>query len=118
MTALLQDFGYIHQDIKFHSAWMGSMTGLKADKLLRNAKTPFSYILRTGETSSDYYVTFKHADGSIRHVPFNITVATDGWYYENTSGRGPYTEATIDDVIYLIMHCEKDECSPYVEMVK
>lgn len=122
MSALLKEFEnnyhYIHQDIRLHPAWLDT-TGLKAEKMLRNLSMPYRYILRAGETSVDYYVTFNHPDGSVRHQPVNISVSSEGWSYENGAPRGPFTEPSINDVVHFIMHCEKDECAPFnLVMVK
>ena len=88
------------------------MSGLKAEKLLRGRKRPYLFILREGENAGDYYVTYILPDFSIQHRPFVITVNDEGWSYANTSPGGPFADATIDDVIHLIMHCHKEECSP------
>lgn len=115
MTALLEfTASSIEQDIINHPTWLGRVSGLKAEKMLRGKKTPYLYVVREGECEGDYYVTFVLPDLSIKHQPFVITVAPEGWYYENVQGGGPYTEASIDDVLYLIMHCKKGECVPYI----
>jgi hypothetical protein len=106
----------IHRDIQNHSAWYGNIPGLTADKMLRGRKTPYLYILRAGEEVSDaetnYYVSFILPDLSIRHQPFTITVTADGWYYENTGGGGPYVQESIEDVLHLMMHAQKEDCLP------
>ncbi len=106
----------IHQEIQNHATWYGNISGLTADKMLRGRKTPYLYILRTGEneteTQTDYYVSFILPDLTIRHQPFVITVTPEGWYYENTGVGGPYAEGSIEDVLHLMMHCEKEECVP------
>jgi hypothetical protein len=106
----------VNEEIQSHVAWYGNISGLSAEKMLRGRKTPFLYILRAGENKrtneTDYYVSFILADLSIRHQPFVITVSEEGWYYENAGGGGPYTNASIEDVLYLMMHCNKGEPSP------
>jgi hypothetical protein len=104
----------IEEDIHMHSAWYGEIAGLPAEKKLRG-KAPFTYLLRAGEFSSNYYVTFAHPDGSVRHQPFTITVMPQGWYYENISPGGPFVNETISNVIHLIMHCKQEECTPLIE---
>ncbi len=119
MSAIIQniDTQQIHDEIKSHPAWRGALSGLKADQMLR-AKTPWAYILRKGhfedEHEVEYYVTFAHFDGSVRHVPFVITTAIEGWYYTNTGGGGPfnYGVQSIDDVVHLIMHSLKEDTKP------
>jgi hypothetical protein len=108
----------IHRDIETHPAWYGNISGLAADKMLRGRKTPYVFFLRTGEkwsnttNETNYYVSFLLPDLTIRHQPFTVTVTEEGWYYENTGGGGPYTHESIEDVLHLIMHCQKGECIP------
>ena len=103
----------IEQNIVDHPAWHGRMSGLPAEKLLRGEK-PYLYILRAGENEMDYYVTFVLPDLSIKHQPYVITLSPEGWYYENFNGGGPFTNASIDDVLHLIMHCDKGANTPKV----
>ena len=102
----------VKQSILEHPAWLGPITGLKAEKLLRQeARQPYEFVLRSGEAPCNYYVTFMLPDLSVKHQPFLITVNEDGWYSENIGRRGPFNEETIEDVLHLIMHCQKDACS-------
>jgi hypothetical protein len=105
----------IHRDIESHTAWYGKISGLVADKMLRDRKTPYLYILRAGERDlgqeTDYYVSFILPDLTIRHQPFVITVTPEGWYYENTGTGGPYAQESIEDVLHLMMHCNKEDIS-------
>jgi hypothetical protein len=107
----------INHEIRTHRAWKGRMSGLKAEKMLRNKTTPYLYILREGETKTetetDYYVTFVAHDLSVKHQPFVITIAPEGWYYENHGGGGAYPDTvSIDDVLYMIMHCDQGANQP------
>lgn len=95
-----------------HPAWVGRIPGLQADKLVRGAK-PYNYILREGEFETQYYVTFVHADGVVRHTPFIIYYDQGQWYFEQGGVGGGYEEETIGDVIHLIMHCNKEEAAPF-----
>lgn len=98
----------IIQGIEAHPAWHGRMSGLDAEKLLRGRKIPYLYILRDGEYEMDYYVTFVLPDLSIRHQPFVITVAPEGWSFEQGGQGGPFASTvSIDDVLHLMMHCGK-----------
>lgn len=118
MSAIMRrlDTIFIHQEIESHAAWYGNISGLKAEKMLRGRKTPFLYMLRKGESETesqvDYYVSFILPDLSIRHQPFVITVTPNGWAWENWGGGGCPPEASIADVLHLMMHCEKSQCSP------
>jgi hypothetical protein len=106
----------IHEEIRSNLAWHGNVSGLSAEKKLRGRKTPYLYLLRAGELDlgdqKDYYVSYILKDGTIKHQPFTITEAPEGWYYENAGGGGPYLNASILDVLHLIMHCEKGEIVP------
>lgn len=118
MTAILVERNEvsIFEEIQKHPAWKGRLSGLTAEKLLRGRKTPYLYLLRAGEFESenaiDYYVTFIAPDLSIHHQAFVITNTAEGWSYEQGGNGGPYTKASINDVLHLIMHCHKDACMP------
>lgn len=114
MTVISHKFSSsIEHEITQHPAWLGNISGLKAERMLRNQKKSFLYVLRQGEHEGDYYVTFTLPDLTVKHQPFMITHAAEGWYCINGCGTGPHTaETSIDDVIHCVMHCEKDECAP------
>lgn len=108
----------IWDDIESHSAWYGRISGLKADKMLRDTKKPYLYIIRAGEIADDYYISFVQPDFTVKHQPFVITETTQGWYYENSTTSGIYTDdIRISDVAHLIMHCRKEECTPLNRIV-
>lgn len=121
MTAILKtlNFSNINQEIQSHQTWLGHASGLKAEKLLRNVNKPFYYVWRAGEHDeenvTDYYVTYTDRDGSIRHQPVIITTTSEGWYFEQGGGMGPFSNnVSIDDVLHFIIHCEEGECTPMV----
>lgn len=119
MTVLLEtSFSTINEEIQEHSAWKGWISGLAAEKMLRGNPVPFTFLLRGGEqvreNETDYYVTFVLPDLTIKHQPFVITLNPEGWYYENMFSGGPFLNESIDDVVYLIMHCNKDEAVPFI----
>lgn len=118
MSALLEQPITILSTIRLHPAWLGHVSGLKAEKMLRGRNLPYLYVLRDGEFPGEYYVTFLHADLTVRHQPFVITVDIQGWYYENAGGGGPYTDETIDHVLHLIMHCQKGQNTPFLNFQK
>ncbi len=107
---------FIHEEIRSHKAWYGHISGLVAEKMLRGRKTPYLFMLRKGENETenqaDYYVSFILPDLSIKHQPFIITATLDGWEWENSGGGGCPPEASIEDVLYLMMHCEKGQPTP------
>lgn len=100
------------QEIETHTAWHGHISGLEAEKLLRGRKTPYLFILRSGEYEGDYYVTFITSDMSIKHQPFVISTTIEAWYFQNGGSGGPFTTTCFDDVLHLIMHCRKVEPTP------
>ena len=106
----------IHEEIQSNLAWHGKMSGLNAEKKLRGHNTPFLYLLRAGELDSgdqkDYYVSYIQEDMTVKHQPFTVTETPEGWYYENTGGGGPYINASILDVLHLIMHCPDGNITP------
>lgn len=106
----------IHEEIRLHTAWYGNISGLVAEKMLRGRKTPYLFILRKGENATgnqaDYYVSFILPDLSIRHQPFIITVTSEGWEWENAGPGGCPPEASIEEALYLMMHCEKSQPIP------
>lgn len=111
--------GSVIDDMKRHAAWWGDLPGLNAEKVLRAKRTPYLFLIRQGERSArqdqfNFYVTFVQADLTIKHQPVVITLAEEGWYYENGGGGGPYVDASIDDVLHLVMHCQEDQCVPLV----
>lgn len=118
MTVILRQHINIEQEITLHPAWLGKISGLSAEKMLRNQKKFYLFVLRAGENESDYYATYTHPDGTIRHQPFVITVMPEGWYCEQGGGAGPFIDASIDDIIHLIIHCAKDECEPFTNFGK
>lgn len=121
MTAIAQNnlLSSIKDEVENHPSWLGHISGLRAEKLLRNKKQPYLYVLRAGEChgewESDYYITFIDSDLTIRHQPFILTVAPEGWFFENGCGGGPFKNSTsIEEVLHLIMHCEKGACTPLI----
>lgn len=102
----------VSQEIEIHPAWHGNISGLKAEKLLRGRKTPYLFILRSGEHEGDYYVTFILPDLTIKHQPFVISTTNEGWYFQNGGNGGPFTTTCFEDVLHLIMHCRKSDPTP------
>lgn len=118
MTAVLDRAIDIVNDIEMNPAWLGHIGGLAAEKMLRNRNIPYLYVLRAGEYEMHYYVTFIHEDLTIRHQPFVVTAMPEGWYCENGGLTGPFKNATIDEVIPAIIHCNKGEASPLTNFLK
>lgn len=120
----LTSLSNVDHEIQNHPAWVGHITGLKAEKMLRGLKIPYLYVLRAGEQIENeegqnetyYYVTFVHADGNVRHQPFVITMIAQGWCWENASPGGPCLphESFNDVALHRIMHCNEGECTPYL----
>lgn len=96
--------------IETHPSFLGCISGLKAEKLLRGKNKPYMYVLRQGECIGAYYVTFVHPDGFVKHTPFELVHTPQGWFCEN-GGSFEFNEC-IDEVIHKVMHCEQNECQP------
>lgn len=109
----------VNDEITSHPAWMGNISGLKAEKMLRGKNIPYLYVLRQGEHDNieevDYYVSFILPDMTVHHQPFVITMRPEGWYFENASAGGPYNRsASINDVLHLMMHCKEGQNKPLI----
>jgi hypothetical protein len=120
MSALLQKqfIGSLFPEIEQHAAWVGNVSALQIEKVLKQYSTPYLYALRAGENKGDYYVTYIDPNAQhnkIVHRPFVVTLTSEGWYYENSGGGGPYIDCTIDEVIHFIMHCKEWECVPFIK---
>ena len=77
---------------------------LGEDQLMR-LRTASGHQLLLHDTNNTIYVG--HADGTSW-----IEMTPDGWEWENTGGGGCPPEASIEDVLYLMMHCEKNQPMP------
>jgi hypothetical protein len=97
--------------VEQHPAWHGLIAGLEAEDRLRGQQT-FTYLLRKGEIPNHYYVSFVLTDGTFKHQPFMVHTTPHGWYCKNASGTGPFLNLTIDDVVHIIIHCEKEDVTP------
>jgi hypothetical protein len=109
-----QNQATIFQQIEAHTSWIGDVAGLAAEKLLRGKKTPFLYVIRAGEKSQktnvrNYYLTFVDSDLLVRHQPIVVADTEDGLYFEN---GGACIATSLDDVLHLMIHCEKEQCVP------
>jgi hypothetical protein len=103
----------IFQEMTTHVAWVGEVSGLTAEKMLRG-KTPYLYVVRAGEKSKkaneeNYYVTFVSSDASIRHQPITISENDGVRHFENT---GSFIARSFDEVLHLMLHCKEGQCSP------
>jgi len=117
MTAILKTAidTTVFQEIVEHSAWIGEISGLSAEKMLRGKQVPFLYLLRAGEKSKkaneeNYYVTFVASDLSVRHQPIVVAERAGDRFFEN---GGCFIAKSIDDVMHLMLHCEKGQCVPF-----
>lgn len=102
----------VEQDLHSNPAWLGYVSGLKAEKMLRGLKTSYLYVLREGEHEGDYYVTYILPNHTIFHQPFTVTETETGWYYENGASGAITTESRLDEILHLLMHCQRGQCCP------
>jgi hypothetical protein len=98
----------VEGEIISHSAWVGAISGLEAEALLKG-QSRFTYLLRAGETYLNYYVSFVGSDNTIRHQPFKITITQNGWFCMNATATGPFLNTPFLEILHLVMHCEKGE---------
>src|SRR5262249_22040524 len=112
MASHLTTLHTIAHEIEQHPAWLGTISGLRAEKLLRSYTRPYLYILRSGEGPGNYYLTFIQADLTIKHQPFLITETNRGWHFENGGAGGPFLTESFDEVLHLIMHCTPQDPTP------
>lgn len=103
----------IELELQNHPAWLGYVSGLKADKMLRG-KAPYTFVIRAGEFEGNYYASHVLEDGTIRHTPFVVTITPHGWHFENACGWGPYLHANLDVILPGIMHCKKEDVIPLI----
>ena len=54
----------------------------ESEKLLIG-KSPFTYLLRSGEKERPYFISFVREDGSIKHQFFALEFDRKGWLYRN-----------------------------------
>ncbi len=108
---ITDEYFVIEESIQNHMAWCTNVTGLESEDLLKGHPT-FTYILRVGEKPSNYYVSFLQPDGLVKHQPFVIRYLDGAWYYRNYKTAGPFENQTIDDIVHMIMHCDRSECRP------
>ncbi|MBA3958013.1 MAG: hypothetical protein H0X51_06440 [Parachlamydiaceae bacterium] len=95
-----------------HPAWLGRVSGLKAEKMLRGRRKPYLYVLRAGESDFNYYITFILPDFSVTHQPFMISQEAGEWSVCNEQSY-PISGIPISDVIHVLMKCKKDEGLPF-----
>ncbi len=95
-----------------HPAWLGDMTGVEAETLLRQ-KPSFTYLLRQGEKGDHFYLSYVNGTNFI-HLPITILYSTHQWFYQNS-----YPHFAKDLVTFIpdIMHQEAAECHPLEQFV-
>lgn len=101
-----------HQDqIQKHSAWQGELHEAYAESLIKG-HDPFTYLLRAGEKTEVYYITFVKEDRSIKHQRFTLESDLMGWYYKNGTAGSPVeiVEEKLEKLIPRMMHCDVGIC--------
>ncbi len=101
----------IEDSIVESSCWYDNVTGLEVEDLLRGSKA-YTYLLRKGEKSHNYYVSFVEPSGLIKHQPILISYFGEAWFCRNYWSSGPYTTEAISDIVHKIMHCEQEDAQP------
>jgi hypothetical protein len=95
------------QTLITNAGWHGSLSGVESEALLRGNEN-FVYILRQGEKSDQFYLTFVRETEFI-HLPFTVDYSTEQWFYRNNI---PHFSSDLDTFIPEIMHCEQKDCKP------
>jgi hypothetical protein len=96
--------------IKSHPAWKDGFDLTKSDNLLQDCP-PFCYILRQGESSYQFFLSYKEETQKVKHVSFKIELTIRKWSYRNGTG---IIGDDLDEFIPLVMHCKKSQCHPMV----
>ena len=102
------------KDILSHPAWHGSLSGIECENVLRG-KIPGTYLLRVGEKSFQYYLSFVIENPfSFKHQPFLIIgeESNFSWGYRNGVTRWC---SSLDDLISFAMHCKIEDCFPLLK---
>jgi hypothetical protein len=81
--------------------------------LLRR-KPSFTYLLRQGEKSDHFYLTFTRGE-EFCHLPFTIDYTYHQWFYQNTV---PHFGHHLNGFIPEIMHQDEAGCYPLVQFAK
>lgn len=106
-----QSINDVASEIHSNPAWVGTVSGLQAEAIIKG-QNRFVYLLRAGEIDSNFYITFIDSDYTIRHQPFKIITTSSGWFCINGQAGGPFLNVPFVEVVHLIMHCQKNECTP------
>ncbi len=105
----------IERSIQESTCWYDDVTGLEVEDLLRGEKA-YTYLLRVGEKSHNYYVSFVELNGLIKHQPILISYFGEAWFCRNYNAHGPHTFEVISDIVHKIMHCEPEDAQPLNKM--
>ncbi len=108
---VLEESFIIEKSIQESVCWKGKITGLEAEDLLRG-NSAYTYLLREGEKSQNYYISFVEPSGYIKHQPIEIRYFAEAWFCKNYLVSGPYKNEKIEEIIHKPMHCAQEECQP------
>jgi hypothetical protein len=97
-------------DLANHSAWKGQFTEEHFDQV-QKAQEPYSYLL--GKEDQGLTIAWKNEEGSISKAVFELVEekeeAKQVWFFQN---RKPHYRENIDELIPLMLHCDKEKCRP------
>jgi len=93
-----------------HTGWHGCLSGVESEALLR-AQDSFTYLLRQGEKSDQFYLSFVRGS-ELLHLPFTIDYTSQQWFYRNST---PHFGTDLNLFIPEIMHCEQKDCRPLAQ---
>lgn len=97
----------IHEIVN-HPAWYDDITGTEAEILLRNKKD-LTFLLRQGEKTDHFYLSFVKDECYFTHIPFTVKHDTKEWFYMNCIW---HSAATLKEFVPDIMHAAESDITP------
>jgi hypothetical protein len=91
-----------------HKAWKGSIDVFHSEHILKNGP-PFTYLLRQGASTYEFFISYVEESESIKHVPFKLELTIRKWSYKNGTG---IISDDLENFIPLVIHCKKSACLP------
>ncbi len=94
--------------IKLHEAWKEKLSLIECESLLQN-HSPFTYVLRQGDSPYQFFISYVEIGLKIKHVPFKLELTTRKWSYRNGTG---IINDNLNEFIPMVMHCLASQCKP------
>jgi hypothetical protein len=94
------------KEIEGYPAWHGAISKNESETLLQRRK-PFTFLLRRGEGSNHFIISYVQPDSSICHKDFIFDTKSMKWFYQNCTG---HFEEKVCALIHQMMHCDPAAC--------